>query len=323
MSGCFCLQLIQIMKILFILDPLKKLNKRWDNSLRVIGELTRRGHECFSADTPDFYLKGSMPGALCRPLTLKGRKRIAEGKPYKQQITSFDLVVIRKEPPVDQNFIAMTRLLEKIESRIPVINAPRALREINEKLSILEFPRWIPKTIVTGSVEAIVRFRKKFKKPIVVKPLDQKGGRGVFILDELSPRALSRVKRAARNGGQTLMAQEFIKKGSGEKRIVLLHGEVFCHYEKRARGNEFRANLSLGATFHKVPLTAKEKELCLELKPFLLKRGLEFVGIDVLNGKLIEINVTSPAGVTEAIFLEPQRPLVEAWADFLEDFSQR
>lgn len=258
--------------------------------------------------------------ARCRLLKSRSLKRFIQEPAKTLSIESFQLIVIRKEPPVDPLYIRMTKLLGKTD--VPCINDPRGIRETNEKLSILHFPKWIPKTIVTQSPEAILRFQRKLQKPVVVKPLDQKGGRGVFLLKDASPRSLYRAKRATKENTETVMAQEFIKGARGEKRIVLLHGEVFCFYEKRARGKEFRANLSLGATFHSVPLTAHEKLICRDLKPFLLKRGLEFVGIDVLNGKLIEINVTSPAGVTEAIFLEPRRKLVEAWADFLEGFAR-
>jgi glutathione synthase len=116
------------------------------------------------------------------------------------------------------------------------------------------------------------------------------------------------------------MVQEFIPvKKHGEKRIVILNGEFLAAYEKRARGREFRANLGLGATFHNTRLSIQEKKLLAVLRPFLIKRGLYFAGVDVLEGKLIEINVTSPAGVTETKFLNPKSRPVEAWADFLEE----
>lgn len=311
------------MKILFIIDPPKKLNSRWDNSLRLACEFNRRGHLCFHADAPDIILRNGKVWAKVHLMRSKGRKRILPGALARLPADAFDLIIIRKEPPVDTAYIRMTRLLEKISRKIPVINHPRGIRETNEKLAILNFPKWIPKTMVTSSFEAILQFQKKIKKPIVIKPLDQKGGKGVFKIQGDSPHSRYRVLRALSSGRKKLMVQEFVPSRTGEKRIVLMHGNVFCLYEKRPRGKEFRANLSLGATFHKALLTRREKALCRDLKPFLLKHGLEFVGIDVLNGKLIEINVTSPAGVTEAIILEPKRALLESWADFLEDFSAK
>ena len=217
----------------------------------------------------------------------------------------------------------MTALLERLASRVPMVNHPRGIRLTNEKLSILDFPKWIPKTLVTASPNSILRFQQKTGNQIVVKPLDQKGGKGVFLLSKNPKTALSQLRTATHKSKVKVMAQEFIEgKQQGEKRIVLLGGKVFATYEKRAKRGEFRANLGLGASFHRASLSRKEKNLINDLRPYLLKRGLYFVGIDVLGAKLIEINVTSPAGVTEAKFLNPKQPLAEAWADWLERFAR-
>ena len=186
---------------------------------------------------------------------------------------------------------------------------------MNEKLWTLNFPEWVPPTLVTGSVDEILAFEKKHG-PLVIKPVDDKGGKGVFLLSKSS---LTRLRKDIRKKG-FLMAQKRImrRESSREKRIVLLNGKLLTVYEKRPRKKEFRANLDLGATFHTCGLSAVEKKLVRELKPHLLREGLLFVGLDVLDGKLLEVNVTCPAGVTEGKFLNPKQPLLETWADFLE-----
>lgn len=304
------------------MDPLKKLHLKWDNSLALLRELTRRGHECWTADATDLSPAKHSAAGRSRRVTVRSRRHYLLSRPQLFDLKHFDLILIRKEPPIDTRYLHMLRLLERVAGRVPMVNHPRGIRHTNEKLSILKFPKWIPKTFVTTFPKAILEFQKKVKKPVVVKPLDEKGGKGVFLLKQNSPSASWRLKRATRNSRRVVMVQEFIKaKGKGEKRIIILNGKVLAVYKKRARGREFRANLGLGASFHRTQLSATEKKMVSSLKPYLLKQGLYFVGIDVLEEKLIEINVTSPAGVTEAKFLYPRLPLVEAWADFLERFA--
>lgn len=311
------------MKILFVMDPLKKLNHKWDNSLRLLKEFARRGHENWIVDVPDLKAHKKTVQSYCRKAWAVGRQ-YKNSSPRLCNLENFDLILIRKEPPVNAAYYEMLFLLERIADQVPIVNHPAGIRNTNEKLSILNFPKWIPKTIVSSKPEDILHFQKTLRKPVVVKPLDQKGGRGVFILPKNSKDALRRLNRASKKGQENLMAQEFIKtKKLGEKRIVILNGKVLAAYLKRPKGKEFRANLDLGASFHWAPLNSNEKKLIAALKPYLLKNGLYFVGIDVLENKLIEINVTSPAGVTEAVHLKPELRLVEAWADFLEAFSRR
>lgn len=318
------------MRILFVMDPVEKCNARWDNSLYLLRELFRRGHETWVVDSRHLWRQSRSLYGKTKRLTLARFHGTFRHQDYKNQtkkiqdLTRFDLILIRKDPPVDSHYLSLTYLLETIANRVPIVNHPRGLRHVNEKLSILHFPKWIPETRVTRNVEAILSFQKKLHAPIVVKPLDNKGGKGVFKLTRGGPRSISRLWLATKKGRKTVMVQKWLHPGkAGEKRIVILNGEILTAYEKRPKRGEFRGNLSLGGTFHPAQPTRKEKKLVADLKPYLLKHGLYFVGIDTLNEKLLEINVTSPAGMTEAKFLYPKLALVEAWADFLEDFVRR
>ena len=313
------------MDILFVMDPLEKLDKVWDNSLYLLGELTRRGHTCWTADSGDLHPKKSSLFGTCRQMTAEGFERPRKKWKFQRagkkswDLTRFDLILIRKDPPVDAQYLYFIELLETISSRVPIANDPRGIRNTNEKLSILNFPEWIPKTFVSSSPQGILEFQKRCRRPIVVKPLDQKGGHGIFLLPLRSSNAVSRLIRATKRGAQTLMAQEFIRaKRQGEKRIILLNGKVLTVYEKKSKPHEFRANLGLGARWMPASLSAREKKLVRAVKPYLIREKLYFVGLDILDERLIEINVTSPAGITEAKVLYPKQRLVEAWAGFLE-----
>lgn len=308
------------MNILIILDPLPKLNFEWDNSLAVGGELILRGHCVWLADAPDLWAENNRTFVRASKLLFFPSKSVREkyraGVSKIWEVAQMDLVMNRKEPPVNAAYLAMTYLLDGPARKIPVINRPAAVRNHNEKLSILNFPKWIPPTLVSSKETDILAFRKKHGE-IVIKPLDQKGGLDVFLMNSGSNTELLRTLLLK---GNPVMAQKRIL-SRAEKRIVLMNGKLLCAYEKRPQGKEWRANLDLGATFHTTELSTAEKSLIREMKPFLIREGLYLVGLDVLGEKLIEINVTSPAGPTEAQFLSPHSKPVSAWADFVERFS--
>lgn len=309
------------MKTLIILDPIDKLSQRWDNSLLIGAELISRGHQVWCCDVPDLWALKAQVFTDAKKLIFKSQepllKRFSTGSSKIWDVENFNLILIRKEPPVDDAYLYMTYLLEMIADNVKIMNHPRGIRNANEKLWTLNFPKWIPQTVVTAKFKNIMNFKVKNRTP-VVKPLNQKGGKDVFIL---KPSSTARMKKMTLGGKFFIMAQQKIsqKKGPGEKRIVLLNGKLLCAYVKKPQKGEFRANLDLGADFSPTTLTSKEKKLIRELKPKLKEEGLDFVGLDVLQEKLLEVNVTCPAGVSEASFLHPHAKLFSAWADFLEE----
>ena len=327
------------MNTLFILDPIKKLDPEWDSSLYVLKALWARGHSVFFAEAGSIkeekgrvLAKVSEAGVdhLPRQKSPSFRQLLAARTILKpagdfQTMEAFDLVVLRPEPPFDEAYRRLTSLLEAPAQKIPIVNHPRGIRNTNEKMAILNFPEIIPETIISNSPETILIFQRQIESDLVIKPLYEKGGKGVFLLKRGETHAAGLLKEATASGKTSVVAQEFIplKKDHGDKRITLLNGEILCVYEKWPPPGDFRSNLGLGGTAHRTEITDEDKKIVERIKPYLLKEGLYWVGLDVLEGRLLEMNVTCPAGISEAEELQPEHRYVEALADFLEGLSRK
>jgi glutathione synthase len=317
------------MRILFIIDPLEKLELEWDNSLALIREMLLRGHQCWSADTGD--IAAEPRHHLVRTAQFLPAK-IVSGNPFRLpqssrkflKLESFDLIVVRKEPPFDLEYYYLTLILDRVARKVPVSNDPAGIRNTNEKLATLLFPQHVPQSIVSSSSKAIAAFQKKLASPVVIKPLNEKGGHGVKLLRP-SRDLVKQLDRLTNHGKKSVIAQEFLSEVAGnmDKRIILLNGKILASYEKHPPRNDFRTNLSLQGTFHPTSLTVDEIDLVRHLRPYLLKNGLHLVGIDVMAGKLIDLNVTCPAGMTVAKVLYPQLTPIQTWANYLEQLQPK
>ncbi|MSR77548.1 MAG: hypothetical protein EXS63_04915 [Candidatus Omnitrophica bacterium] len=319
------------MHILFIMDELKRLKPRYDSSLFLVKECYRRGHSTWFADTPDIFSETQDVFAQARPITpsrfpresnpLKSGHAYRLGKACTQNLLEFDLILIRKEPPFDLNYVYMTYLLERVAPRVVISNHPRGIRNTNEKLGCLVFSKWMPKTLATSQIALIEDFQAALEKDIVLKPLDQKGGIGIQRIAWKS-KQLSKILRQMTCGEtRMIMAQEFIETGerARDKRITLLGGKVLWMFEKRAAKKNFLTNLDQGGEAFSTALTAQDEKLLDDIRPYLKSQGLHLVGLDVMGGKLIDLNVTCPGGFVEAIPLYPKQRLIAPWADSLED----
>lgn len=278
----------------FVMDPLRKLDLPWDTSLCLVRSLARAGHESYlftlsSLSSESGRVLGM--GRLIKPL---GNNRYCTGPDRKFSLGDFDAVLIRKDPPFDASYLALTYLLEPVACETRVINHPRGIRNANEKLFGLRWSRWSPPTLVSSNGEEILAFQKRVDSDVVVKPLYEKGGKGIFLLRRGEKKRLRSLK-------EPVVVQKFIplSKEKGDKRILIWKGEILGGFERIPRAGEFRSNLSLGGQFRKCRITEKEKRLVRDLRPTLREEGLLFVGIDVRCGFLIEVNVTSPAGLVE------------------------
>jgi glutathione synthase len=209
-------------------------------------------------------------------------------------------VFIRKDPPFDAMYLYATLLLEHARGRTVLVNDPRGLREANEKLYTLNFARWMPKTIVTSSEDQVFAFVKDVGGRGVIKPLDLAGGSGVMILDPNDKNARAIVQLHTDEGRRYVMVQEFLPAVSkGDKRVLLLDGEPLGAINRIPSGNDFRSNIHVGGSVEPVEITAEERAMIKAIGPRLREEGLFFVGLDVIGGKLTEVNVTSPTGIQQ------------------------
>ncbi len=320
------------MKILFIMDPLDRLYPKFDSSLYLLKEFYARGHETYFADLPDLYWEnGKVRGRVqvMEPLGYKrGDSHTQKGHRYKihesgiLDLEEFPLVLYRKEPPFNSEYLNTAALLERLRpDRVFVSNNPAAIRKTcGEKIGCLPWSRWMPDTLVASDLDILMQFRKRLKTDLILKPLDQKSGIGVQKISRLLKNPSGIIRRATQNGRHMIMAQECLSTPgkAHDKRITILNGKIFWAFEKHAAPGNFRTNLDQGGKVLPTVITSTDKKLLKELVPYFQREGLHLVGLDIMAGKLIDLNVTCPGGFSYAIPLNPHVSLIGLWADFLE-----
>lgn len=320
------------MKILFILDPLERLDLHYDSSLYLIKEFHQRGqipwiveiNQIFATEKSVFgYVSQMKPGKSQN--FIQGSDPLRPNNPFEKMasqvrdLTWFDVILIRKEPPFDLQYLYLTHLLDRIKRKVLISNDPAGIRDTNEKLGCLMFPELCPRSLVTCQVNPLIQFSNQIKKDLVLKPLNERAGHGVTLAPFGSKKMREIILKATKNEKEVILAQEFIgKRPYKDKRVTLLEGKVLFVYEKRAAPGEFRANLSCGGSAHPASIDRQDQKIIQTIRPYLKKAGLHLVGLDILEGQLIDLNVTCPSGFTDARILSPQLETIGAWADFLE-----
>ncbi len=303
------------LSLLFILDPFPKLDLRFDTSLAIMMECERRGHSVFYADAKDIVLASDSVTIKTSQAKL-GRNIPKHVRMKWMDAGAFDYIFIRKDPPVDLEYIYMTYKLEFVPKHVRVINSPKGIRDANEKILGLRFKQWMPRSIVTASTESILDFQKKAGTDLVLKPLNRKGGEGILLLPKNSKQKEKIVRKATLAEKESVIAQKFIPKAltQGDKRVLLWDGKILGTFGRVPKKGEFRANISCGGSFVKTVLTSREKQIVTLIKPTLKQMGLIFVGLDLIDGWITEINVTSPAGIVdlqELYGIQTERPIVD------------
>jgi glutathione synthase len=301
---------------LFVMDPLARLQPAKDSSVALMQALQRAGGQAWSCELPDLWA-GPHPdggyGAWVRatPLELApmacagGTWQVPEpwvhpGSPQQLPLDRFAVVWMRKDPPVDEAYLYATHMLELAERRgVRVINGPAALRAWNEKLSSLRFGHLMAPTLVSSRVATLAAFAAE-QGEVVLKPLSGRAGQGVVFAAAATPGLRALLELVTQMEALPVMAQAFLPGvQAGDKRILLVDGDPLGAVNRVPTGGEFRSNLAVGGAPEPADLTAAERAICAELAPVLQAEGLFFVGIDVIDGRLSEINVTSPTGVRE------------------------
>jgi glutathione synthase len=289
------------LKVAVQMDPLEAINIAGDSTFALMLAAQARGHRLYHYTPHDLSYRSGRIVARARPVTVQ---RVAGDHHRSGDWQELDLggevdaVLMRQDPPFDMAYITATHLLELAQAQgTLVVNDPASVRNAPEKLFVLEFARFMPKTLVTRSLDEVRAFHAEHGE-IVVKPLYGNAGAAVFHVARGDANLSALVELFSHVWREPFMAQQFLPKVSeGDKRIVLVDGEPTGAINRLPKSGEIRSNLAAGGSAQATELSAREREICAALGPELKRRGLVFVGIDVIDGHLTEINVTSPTGI--------------------------
>jgi glutathione synthase len=281
------------------MDPIDRINIRGDSTFALLLEAQSRGHR-LSYYTPDrLVLAGAEVSAAVRALTVRDTAgdHFTLGERRLTDLSSFDVVLLRQDPPFDLAYISTTHMLERVHPKTLVVNDPAHVRNAPEKIYVTEFPDLMPPTLITRDLDAIKAFRGEHGD-IVMKPLYGKGGEAVFRLQREDLNFGSLYDLFATMLREPWVIQKFLPAvKDGDKRIILVDGEFAGAVNRVPAPDDLRSNMVRGGVPKATDLTPREREICSRLGPGLRARGLLFVGIDVIGGFLTEINVTSPTGI--------------------------
>jgi len=291
------------MRLAFVVDPLEKLKAYKDSSIAMMREAARRGHEVHALQAHDMFAACGKIRAATVPLTLRDDDHdwYRAGPASRSVLADFDVVLMRKDPPFDQEYFYATLLLDGVLANGGrVVNSPRALRDWNEKLSILAFPELAPPTLVASAMAELHGFIDEHGD-VVVKKLDGMGGAMIFRVRSDDPNRNVIVETMTSMGTVTVMAQRFIPEiADGDKRVLVIDGKPFSHCLARIpKKGETRGNLAAGGTGVARPITARDREIGEIVGRELVKAGIVFAGLDVIGDHLTEVNVTSPTCIVE------------------------
>jgi glutathione synthase len=287
------------LKIAVQMDPIERINIRGDSTFALLLEAQKRGHP-IAYYTPDkLALRDGNVFATVRKLTVKDEQgsHFTLGEPERVDLGSYDVVLMRQDPPFDLAYISSTHLLERIHPKTLVVNDPAHVRNAPEKMFVMEFPELMPPTLITRDLAEIKAFREEHGD-IVMKPLYGNGGAAVFRLTRDDLNFGSLYDLFATTFREQWVVQKFLPAVKhGDKRIILVDGQFAGAVNRVPAPDDLRSNMVRGGSPKDTELTARERAICERLGPELKKRGLLFTGIDVIDGWLTEINVTSPTGL--------------------------
>lgn len=286
-----------------VMDPITTLNYAKDSTLAMLYAAQARNWVIYYCTSQQLYLRDGRVYGQVQMLHLHTQRRawytLTEAREI--PLDSLDIILMRKDPPLNLEYFYATQLLEFAErAGVLVVNRPQALRDANEKLYALQFAQCCPPTLVTADPARLRDFCAE-QGDIILKPLDAMGGRGIFRLRPQDVNLNALLETATEWGHKTVMAQKFIREiRDGDKRILLINGEPVPYALARIPApGEIRGNLAAGARGVGVTLTARDRWICSQIGPDLRARGIWFAGIDVIGPYLTEINITSPTGIRE------------------------
>lgn len=283
------------------MDPIETINIAGDSSFALMLAAQKRGHTIWHYDVRTLAWENSRITAWASPVTVQdvAGNHFTKGDLQKIDLAKdIDVILMRQDPPFDLGYITATHILERLEGETLVVNDPASVRNAPEKMFVLDYARFMPPTQIARKLEDVQAFQKQHGA-VVVKPLHGNGGKAIFKVEADGTNLSALIEVFNNNWPEPHMVQPFIPEVAlGDKRIVLIDGEYAGAINRKPGVGEFRSNLAQGGYAEKCDLTPREEEICAAMGPELKKRGLVFVGIDVIGGKwLTEINVTSPTGI--------------------------
>ena len=285
----------------FLMDPLETVRVDHDSTFALMLECQRRGLEVRELHQRDVYFRGDRVQARMRTVSVE-RSPGAHFRVLREghaPLSELDVIFLRKDPPVDVEFLHATQLVGLAPEPV-FINNPGGLRAANEKLFALRFPELVPPTLVSRDLLLLRAFLDEQGGDAVAKPIDGFGGAGIFRLRTGDPNLSSILETATRSGRDAIVLQKYLPEVvRGDKRIIVLDGEPIGAVNRVPPAGDLRANLAVGGRAERGAITARDREVCRRLQPELRRLGLLFVGLDIIGDWLTEVNVTSPTGLVE------------------------
>ena len=289
------------MKIAFQMDPIELVDISADSTFRLAEEAQIRGHDIYVYTPNDLTFNRGKIAAKVRSISLKRTidDHVNFGTEEMLALNEFDVIWLRQDPPFDMGYITNTHLLDLVAQETLIVNNPFWVRNLPEKLLVLEFPDLIPDTLISRDLDEIKNFKKEFND-IIIKPLYGNGGAGIFRLREDDKNLTSLHELFCNMSSEPLIAQAFVPDvKNGDKRIILVDGEPVGAINRVPKVGEIRSNMHVGGVAEATKLSQRDIEICSIIGPTLKSKGQVFVGIDVIGDYLTEINVTSPTGIQE------------------------
>lgn len=297
--------------ILFITDPMRELKSEKDTSIFMMEEAISRGFKVFQAEMKHLYVDEGMVFADARNIIEIGSSQVQGIRKEPINVADFSYTIMRKDPPVDSDYINSLHLLGLAETQgAKIFNRPNSIKEFNEKIFALHFKEFIPRTLITSNIEKIINFQANHEI-IVVKPLDGMGGESIFRMEDMEEENLDILLDMTEDETTQIVVQEFLPEiYKGDFRILIIHGKPFEKTLARIpQGESFKGNLAAGGKGVVKDINENQKKVAEKVGKFLLSKGINFAGIDMIGDYLTEINITSPTCAREIFDQSGKNPI--------------
>ena len=304
-------------KLLFITDPLNGLKPKKDTSIFMMEEAISLGYKVYQSEMNDLFIQNGIVFADSRNIIAAGSNKIEGISKESLEVSSFSYTFMRKDPPVEEDYINALHLLGLAEEQgAKVFNKPNSIKEFNEKIFAIHFKEFIPKTLITANIQKIIEFQVD-QEIVIVKPLDGMGGTSIFKMEDMEDENLDILLEMTNNEQTQIVVQEFLPEiFDGDFRVLIIHGKPFNKTLARIpQGDSFKGNLAAGGKGVVKDITDTQKKIAEVIGKFLMTKGINFAGMDMIGDKLTEINITSPTCAREIFDQSGENPISEYLKD--------